>query len=213
MINILKTMKRSNMTQSFKRTLVIFIWLMAVYALFAVLSPNTIVAEAKQPTKVSICHKTNSETNPYIFMTVSLKGKTNGHEGHSGDIFNVSSPDDCVTNQDPPGSSETEPNDPPVIQEPSVTPEPSHTPEPSPTSEPSPTPTPTPQYGTTNICHYTGDSTTPYEFIQITDDTTYELHANHTWDIFDVETPEDCPTSLRKFMLDYATKFPPLFKK
>ena len=201
MINTRKTMKLTNMTQPTKKTFVAFIWLMAVYALFAVLSPNTIVAEAKQPAKVSICHKTNSAANPYVFITVSLKGKTNGHEGHSGDIFNVSSPDDCLNNQDPPGSSETEPNNPPVTQEPSATPEPSFTP------EPSSTPTPTPLYATTNICHYTGDSTTPYEFIQITDDAAYELHANHTWDIFDVETPEDCPTSLRKFMSDYQTKF------
>jgi len=207
MINTRKTMKSLNITLPYKKILVIFFWLIAAYAIFAVFSPNTIVAEAKQPPRVSICHKTNSSTNPYVFITVSLNGKTNGHEEHAGDIFNVLSPDECVSNQDPQGSSETEPNNPPVTQEPSATPEPSSTP------EPSLTPTPTPQYGTANICHYTGDSTTPYEFIEITDDATYELHANHTWDIFDVETPEDCPTSLRKFMSDYATKFPPLIKK
>lgn len=36
--------------------------------------------------KITICHSTNSEKNPYNEITVSVNG-LNGHSGHSGDII------------------------------------------------------------------------------------------------------------------------------
>ena len=206
------------MKLSDKKNLLLIFWLVVAYAVFAVVSPNIMVAEAKQPTdqqsnKISLCHKTNSQKNPYIFITVAENDGANGHGGHEGDIFNVSSPNDCPKKENPPTSGlgptdSTGPINPTATQEPSATlipsasPIPSGTPIPTITPVPSATPIPTPQYGSTNICHATGNADHPYEFIPISDDATYLLHANHPGDIFDVSFPEDCPTELRKFLAD-----------
>jgi hypothetical protein len=189
------------MNLAHKKTLLIIFWLAVATVGSVVGSPDMIVAEAKQPVdqqsgKISLCHKTKSQSNPYVFITVAQQGGNNGHQGHSGDIYNVSSPDDCPTSQIPPTSSVPRPTDQPATPVPSVTPNPSETP------DPSATPTPTQQYEATNICHATGDLTHPYEFISISDDYTYNLHANHPGDIFDVSYPEDCPMELRKFSAD-----------
>ncbi|HUF38131.1 MAG TPA: DUF5666 domain-containing protein, partial [Anaerolineales bacterium] len=40
-----------------------------------------------QNDKVTLCHATGSATNPYVEITVSVQGATNGHAGHSGDII------------------------------------------------------------------------------------------------------------------------------
>jgi hypothetical protein len=45
--------------------------------------------------KITICHATRSETNPYEEITVSVNG-LNGHGRHEGDIIPVSE-DDCPT--------------------------------------------------------------------------------------------------------------------
>jgi hypothetical protein len=41
--------------------------------------------------KVTFCHATGSETNPFILITTSVEGCINGHEGHepggNSDIF------------------------------------------------------------------------------------------------------------------------------
>lgn len=39
--------------------------------------------------KVTLCHRTNSETNPYVRITVSINSvvKGHGHDGHGGPIF------------------------------------------------------------------------------------------------------------------------------
>jgi len=37
--------------------------------------------------KVLICHKTGSATNPYVVISISINGWTNGHSKHPGDIF------------------------------------------------------------------------------------------------------------------------------
>ena len=41
--------------------------------------------------KVTLCHRTNSETNPYVRITVSINSvvKGDGHDGHNGPIFAV----------------------------------------------------------------------------------------------------------------------------
>ncbi|HUF38127.1 MAG TPA: FecR domain-containing protein, partial [Anaerolineales bacterium] len=41
----------------------------------------------QQNDKVTLCHATGSATNPYVEITVSVQGATNGHAGHSGDII------------------------------------------------------------------------------------------------------------------------------
>jgi hypothetical protein len=37
--------------------------------------------------KTTLCHATGSTTNPYVEITVSIQGATNGHAKHSGDII------------------------------------------------------------------------------------------------------------------------------
>ena len=37
--------------------------------------------------KVAICHRTNSETNPYNNIVVAKSAAINGHAGHTGPIF------------------------------------------------------------------------------------------------------------------------------
>ena len=160
----------------------------------AISNSNFSVVSAKsadqKDTKVSLCHNTGSQGNPYVFMTVSQNGGMNGHNNHPGDIFNVSSPGDCAQSG--------EPSDPtgPEIPTPIATTAPPATP------NPTATPSPTPQYKPTNICHATGDPSQPYEFIAISDDATYILHLIHTGDIFDVNSPADCPTTTLNILAD-----------
>jgi hypothetical protein len=39
--------------------------------------------------KVTLCHRTNSETNPYVRITVSISSviKSSGHDGHNGPVY------------------------------------------------------------------------------------------------------------------------------
>jgi hypothetical protein len=48
--------------------------------------PTTPVVNATGDAKISICHATKSETNPYNEITVSING-LNGHDKHAGDII------------------------------------------------------------------------------------------------------------------------------
>ncbi|HWG55749.1 MAG TPA: hypothetical protein VNT58_04430 [Gaiellaceae bacterium] len=41
----------------------------------------------KNVSKVTVCHRTGSKTNPYTVITVSLRGYLNGHARHPGDIL------------------------------------------------------------------------------------------------------------------------------
>jgi hypothetical protein len=50
----------------------------------ALLSGALIVGAADE--KVTICHATDSEDNPFQVITVSVNG-LHGHEGHEGDII------------------------------------------------------------------------------------------------------------------------------
>jgi hypothetical protein len=179
--------------------------LAAICAGILFVSPRVLVAQAKQPddqppNKVSLCHKTGSQSNPFIFLTISQNALKNGHAGHPEDILNVSSPEDCLVQEENNSTAGTTQTVTPIPVDPIITPVPSATP------EPSTTPSITPIYEATSICHYTGDPTTPYEFVQVSDDETYQLHANHTGDIFDVTTADDCPTKLQKFSLDSSFK-------
>jgi hypothetical protein len=47
--------------------------------------------------KVTVCHATSSETNPYEVITISENGWLNGHSGHEGDSLrgNCCVDDDC----------------------------------------------------------------------------------------------------------------------
>ena len=40
---------------------------------------------------MTLCHRTNSETNPYVRITVSINSvvKSHGHDGHNGPVFAV----------------------------------------------------------------------------------------------------------------------------
>ena len=153
-------------------------------------SVDSAKSASQKDIKVSLCHNTGSQGNPFVFMTVSQNGGMNGHNNHPGDIFNVSSPGDCAQTGEPSDPAGTE------IPAPTATTAPPANP------NPTATPSPTPQYKPTNICHATGDPSQPYEFIAISDDTTYLLHLIHTGDIFDVNSSADCPTTTQTILAD-----------
>ena len=46
-------------------------------------------AKSSGTQKVTLCHRTNSETNPYVRITVSISSvvKSSGHDGHNGPVF------------------------------------------------------------------------------------------------------------------------------
>lgn len=102
-----------------------------------------LAAQATGPgDKITICHATGSEKNPYVTITVDRSG-LNGHGDHAGDL--IPAPDGGC----PKGTPETdpEPTAPPTTPpapEPTdePTPEPSETPAPDPTTDPTPDPEP-----------------------------------------------------------------------
>jgi hypothetical protein len=51
--------------------------------------PTTTTPGGGGSQKVTLCHRTNSETNPYVRITVSINSviKGAGHDGHNGPIF------------------------------------------------------------------------------------------------------------------------------
>ena len=48
---------------------------------------DAVVVAALRPGKVSICHRTNSEKNPYVSNSPAAQGVINGHAGHTGPVF------------------------------------------------------------------------------------------------------------------------------
>jgi hypothetical protein len=50
---------------------------------------------AKSHEKVTICHATGSETNPYVKITIAMSGWLNGHRKHGGDILLASADASC----------------------------------------------------------------------------------------------------------------------
>jgi hypothetical protein len=61
-------------------------------AAMAAVGATTIVPAAAKPgggqPKVTICHRTNAETNPYVRITVSVKAaQAHGHQGHTGPVY------------------------------------------------------------------------------------------------------------------------------
>ncbi|WP_221090301.1 hypothetical protein [Deinococcus aquaedulcis] len=123
--------------------------------------------------KVTICHATGSETNPYNLITVS-RNALSAHEGH-GDII-PAPPEGCPTTADGAAPSPTPPSPTP--------------PNPAP---PSPTP---PGGGSDNdkvtICHATGSANNPYNLITISRNA-LSAHEGHG-DIIPAP-PEGCPTT------------------
>jgi hypothetical protein len=54
-------------------------------------SPFAVAAGAKTAgpeDKVEICHRTNSNSNPYVQNSPSKSGDVNGHDGHEGPVWN-----------------------------------------------------------------------------------------------------------------------------
>ncbi len=44
-------------------------------------------ASAQIVTSVTICHRTNSNSNPYVQITPDVSGVLNGHDGHTGPVW------------------------------------------------------------------------------------------------------------------------------
>ena len=50
-------------------------------------SSPVLAGPQKGDEKVTICHATGSETNPYVTITVSVNSLKNGHSGHTGPVW------------------------------------------------------------------------------------------------------------------------------
>lgn len=54
----------------------------------AIVTPVVIDSSAAPPGKVTICHRTDSQTNPYVRITISNAAAFNGHfKKHKGDVW------------------------------------------------------------------------------------------------------------------------------
>ena len=102
--------------------------------------PPTDARSKPKPDKVTICHATGSEKNPYVELTVDAEG-LNGHGDHEDDII-PAPPGGCPEPTPSPTPSPTTPGPTPTPTPSPTTPEPTPTPTPS-TTTPEPTPSPT----------------------------------------------------------------------
>jgi hypothetical protein len=62
----------------------------------AIIPASTLNVPENQNGKITLCHATGSATNPYVEITVSVAGATNGHAKHPGDIIPAPA-DGCPT--------------------------------------------------------------------------------------------------------------------
>ncbi len=106
--------------------------------------PTLEECESEYEGKITICHATSSEDNPYTVLTIACEALY-GQNGNGGHLNEDGSPkagheDDLMADEN--GlCAQTEPSPSPTI-EPSVSPTPTPTVEPSPTPSVAPTPTP-----------------------------------------------------------------------
>jgi hypothetical protein len=48
-----------------------------------------------QNEKITVCHRTGSETNPFVMINISINGWNNGHINHVGDFLPEEGVTDC----------------------------------------------------------------------------------------------------------------------
>lgn len=121
--------------------------------------------EDRPSPKVTICHATSSETNPYVEITISKNGWDNGHSKHGDDLYPVPQ-GGC-----PGGSNEAAKNGAKSKDEKSKDDK---------------------DHGKVTICHATGSETNPYVKITIAQQGWDNGHSKHGDDIN--PAPEgDCP--------------------
>jgi hypothetical protein len=71
-----------------------------------IIPASTLNVQENQNGKITLCHATGSATNPYVEITVSVAGATNGHAKHPGDIIPAPA-DGCPTSTPTPSSMPT----------------------------------------------------------------------------------------------------------
>lgn len=127
--------------------------------------PNELVVNGNDG-KITICHATGSQTNPYNKITIAFSGLS-GHSKHKNDIILAPETADC-----------------PVV---TPTPTETSTPTETPTALGTPTETVTPQAtgsigGKVTICHATGSKKNPYVMINVSVNG-LNGHGKHSRDI------------------------------
>jgi hypothetical protein len=70
-----------------RKTRAIFSILAVVTMAAGVLALDAVSSGAVVVTKVTICHRTNSNTNPYVEITPDVSGVLDGHAGHTGPVW------------------------------------------------------------------------------------------------------------------------------
>jgi hypothetical protein len=60
---------------------------LAAVGALSVLGVAQVSAADSAPHKVTLCHATDSTSNPYVLITVDYHGAMNGHAGHAGPLF------------------------------------------------------------------------------------------------------------------------------
>jgi hypothetical protein len=161
---------------------------------------------------ITICHATNSESNPYEELTISVNG-LNGHGDHEGDIIPMPA-EGCpvgvivtdVPTEDADDDVEftvchatgdvTAPYEELSVTEVELSMHLEHT------NDINPVPaTGCPTYpivitdGQVTYCHATGDALLPYEEITVSVDG-LDDHDEHVDDVFPISEEEGCPTTL-----------------
>jgi LPXTG-motif cell wall-anchored protein len=83
-----------------RAALVVVTALLPVFAVLGAASPvgaGNGVATGDDTPKITLCHATNSDTNPYVVITVDSSSViTQGHDGHTGPIWNATLKDQKI---------------------------------------------------------------------------------------------------------------------
>jgi hypothetical protein len=167
----------------------------------------TVLVEASDG-KITICHATSSESNPYEEITISVNG-LNGHGDHEGDIIpmpvegcpttslvNDDDDDNAITVCHATGDTLT-PYEEITVTDAELS---EHLAEHPNDINPVPA-TGCPIYpivitdGQVTYCHATGDALLPYEEITVSVDG-LDDHDEHVDDVFPISEEEGCPTTL-----------------